>query len=112
MVLSASRDLHTNGVADPFVLERLSNAPAYPHVPCQFEPCVATVSERWQDAHYDCVRGLARLLLRRGTLLMVPHDLRTSGVADPFVLERLSNTPARLQEPPPRTADLSRAWPQ
>ena len=45
--------------------------------------------------------------LRHGTLLGVPYALRTSGIAFPFVLERLSNTPARLQEASPRTPDLT-----
>ena len=110
------------------------------------------LSQRWEDAHPDCSRGLVRLQLRldtlvgaplrppyqwrrgslrarapgqhsgtpsraisaharfesceaccehavtHGTLLGVRHHLRTSGVAFSFVLERLSNTPARLQE--------------
>ena len=43
-------------------------------------------------------RGLLRLRLWHATLPGVCHRLRTSGVAFPFVLERLSNTPARLQE--------------
>ena len=44
----------------------------------------------------------------RGTLLGVAHVARTSSVAFPFVLERLSNTPARLPEASQRTPDLSR----
>ena len=35
--------------------------------------------------------------LWHGALLGVSYALRTSGVAFPFVLERLSNTPARLK---------------
>ena len=38
-----------------------------------------------------------RLWLWHGTLLGVCYHLRTSGVAFPFVLKRLSNTLARLQ---------------
>ena len=60
----------------------------------------------WEDAHSDCSRGLVRLWLRHGTLLSALRDLRTSGVAVPFVIERLSNTPARLPEASPH---LSRA---
>ena len=37
--------------------------------------------------------------------------LRTSGVAFPFVIERVNNTAARLEEPSPRTPDLSRVRP-
>ena len=60
---------------------------------------------------------LARLRLWHGTLLVVTTrvtiTLRTSGVAFPFVLERLklNNTAAPLQEPSPRTPDLSRVRP-
>ena len=44
-------------------------------------------------------RGLLRLWLWHGTLPgVLRYDLRTSGVAFPFVFERLSNPPARLQE--------------
>ena len=56
------------------------------------------------DSHCHCSRGLVRLWLRHGTLLGAVRDLRTSGAAVPFVLERLSNT----QEPSPCTPDLSR----
>ena len=57
------------------------------------------VSQRWGDAHPGCPRGLAAMRLWHGTLLGVLHALRTSGVAVPFVHERLSNTPARNHEP-------------
>ena len=69
------------------------------------------MSQRWEDAHSECSRGLVSLWFRRGTLLGALRDLRTSGVAVPFVLERLSNTPARLPKAAPRTLDLSRARP-
>ena len=68
------------------------------------------MSQRWEDAHSDQSRGMVRLWLRYGTLLGALQDLRTSGVALPFVLERLSNTPARLSEASRRALDLSRAW--
>ena len=61
------------------------------------------MSQRWEDARSDCSRGLVRLWLRHGTLQGAPPDLRTTGAAVPFVLERVSNTPARF------TAGLSRA---
>ena len=61
------------------------------------------MSERWEDAHYDCARGLVRLWIRDGTVLGAPAALRTSGVAVPFALERLSNTPAHPQGPSPCT---------
>ena len=38
---------------------------------------------------------MAAMKLWHGTLLGIPYALRTSGVAFPFVLERLSNTAAR-----------------
>ena len=69
-------------------------------------PCV---SERWKDAHSDCARGLVRLWLRHGTLLVAHRDLSTSGVVVSFVLSRLSNTLVRHHEPPPRSPDLSKA---
>ena len=50
------------------------------------------VSQQWEDGYSDCSRGLVRLWLRHGTLLGACRDLRTSGVAVPFVLERLSST--------------------
>ena len=40
-------------------------------------------------------------LAARGTLLGVRHHLRTSGVAFPFVIERLRNTAARSHQPSP-----------
>ena len=52
------------------------------------------------DAQSGRPRGLAAMQLWHGTLLGVPHVARTSGIAFPFVLERLSNTPARLPEAP------------
>ena len=55
--------------------------------------------------------GLVRLRLKYGTLLVVATALRTSGVAFPVALERLNNTAAPLQEPSPRTPDLSRVGP-
>ena len=60
-----------------------------------------------RSTHSNWSRGLVRLWLLHGTLLGAIRDLRTSGVAVPVVLERLSNTPACL----PRTLDLSRARP-
>ena len=56
----------------------------------RFESCEADVSQRWAVTHCDCSRGLVRLWLRHDTLLGALRDLRTSGVARPFVLERLS----------------------
>ena len=51
----------------------------------------------------------------QATLLACPlgvrYHLHISGVAFPFVLKRLSNTPARPQEPSLRTPDLSRVRP-
>ena len=38
----------------------------------RFEPCKAVVGERWEYAHSECTRGLARLWRRHGTLLGVP----------------------------------------
>ena len=64
----------------------------------RFVPCEADVSQRWADAHSDCSRGLVRLRLRHDALQGTPRHLRTSGVGVPVVLERLSNTPARLPE--------------
>ena len=34
----------------------------------RFEPCEADVSQRWDDAHFGCSRGLVRLRLRHDTL--------------------------------------------
>ena len=50
-----------------------------------------------------CPRCLAAMRLWHGTLLGVSYALHTSGVAFPFVIERLSNTPARPQEASPHT---------
>ena len=66
--------------------------------------CLHSLCEKQRGGR---VRGVATMPLWHGTLLAVGHALRTSGVAFPFVLERLSNTPARHQEPSPRTADSS-----
>ena len=44
------------------------------------------------------LRYLAAMRLWHRTPLGACHVARTSGVAFPFVLKRLSNTPARLQE--------------
>ena len=54
------------------------------------------------DADSGCPRCLVAMWLWHGTLPGVPHALRTSGAAFPFVIERLSNPPARLQEASPR----------
>ena len=62
---------------------------------------------RCRHAHSGRLRGLGRVWLWHGALLGVRHHLRTSGDAFPFVLERLSNSPARPQEPSP----LSRVRP-
>ena len=108
-LLGVRHHLRTSGVAFPFVLERLSNTPARPQEASPRTPDVRPCeSKRWGDAHSGRPRGLVRLWLWHGTLLGVRHHLRTSGVAFPFVLERLSNTPARPQEASPRTPDLSR----
>ena len=69
------------------------------------------VRKRCGHAQSGHPRGLLRLWLWHGTLPEVRYHLRTSGVAFPFVVERLSNTLARLREPSPRTADLRRARP-
>ena len=61
------------------------------------------LSNRWGHAGSAPFRGVATMRLWHGTLLAVGGARRTSGVAFPFVLERLSNTPARLQEPSPHT---------
>ena len=53
----------------------------------RFEPCKADVSQRWEDAHSNWTRGLVRVWLRRGTPRSTLGDLRTSGVADPVMLE-------------------------
>ena len=93
------------------MLERLSNTTARLAKASPLEPCVADVSQQWEDAQSGCSRALVRLRLRRGTLRSALRHLRTSGVADPFVLARLSNTAARLAEASPRTQDLRRVWP-
>ena len=65
-------------------------------------------SNQWGEAHLRCPRYSAAMGLRHGTLLGVPYARRTSGVVFPLMLDRLSNTAARLQEPSPRTLDSSR----
>ena len=65
----------------------------------------------WEDAHSDRTRGFVRLRLRHGTPLGVLYTICASGAAVPFVLERLSNTLARLEEAFSRTPDLSRSRP-
>ena len=45
-----------------------------------------------------CPRGMATMGLWHGTLHWVADACRTSGVAFPFVLKRLSNTAARLRD--------------
>ena len=69
------------------------------------------MSKASTHAHPKRPRGLVRLWLWHSTLLVAARALRTSGIALPLVLERLSNTATRLQEPSPRTADLSRVRP-
>ena len=96
----------TSGVAFPFVLEHLSNTPARPQEASPRTPDLSRgrpwESNRWRDAHSGRPRCLLRLRLRHGTRLGVCYHLRTSGVAFPFVIERLSNTPgARPQQPSP-----------
>ena len=74
------------------------------------------MSQQWEDAHSDWSRGLVRLVrlwLRHGTLLGACRGLRTSGAAVPFVLARLSNTPARRSTQArfePCEADVSQQW--
>ena len=53
-----------------------------------------------RSAHNTCTHGTSHR-----------SAWRTSGTACPFVLERLSNTPARPQEASPHTPDLSRGRP-
>ena len=59
--------------------------------------------QRWGRAHLVRPRGLLRLWLWHGTLPGVCCHLRTSCVAFPSVLERLSNTPATTQSGAART---------
>ena len=59
------------------------------------------VHKRWRHAHLGRLRDLGRVWLWQGALLGVRHHLCSSGAALSFVLERLSNTPARTQEPSP-----------
>ena len=63
--------------------------------------CLHSLCEKQRGGR---VRGVATMPLWHGTLLAVGHALRTSGVAFPFVLERLSNPPAHPQEASPHTA--------
>ena len=74
-------------------------------------PVESHVSQRWEDAHSDCSRGLVALRLWHGALLGAPRHLRTSGVAAPIVLERLNDSPARRTEEFGCTLDLSRVLP-
>ena len=94
--------LLTSGAAFPFVLERLSSPPARPQEASPYlsrgRPCG---SNRWGNAHSGCPRCLAAMRLWHGALLGVRYALRTSGVALPFVLERLSSPTARPQEASP-----------
>ena len=114
-LLGVPYTLPTSGAAVPFVLERLSNPPERPQ---EASPRTADLSRgrpwesnRWGNAHSGRPRCLAAMRLGHGALLGVCYDLLTSGVAFPFVLERLSNPPERPQEASPRTADLSRGRP-
>ena len=66
------------------------------------------MSKEWTHAHPERPRGLVTLWLWHGTFPAAARALRTSGISFPFVLERLSNTATRRQEPSPRMADLSR----
>ena len=70
------------------------------------------MSERWEDAHCDCARGLVRPWIRDGTVLGAPAALRASGAAVPFALERLSKHPANGPRPPwrPSRNFLCRWW--
>ena len=105
------RHISTHGRFEPceavvrFVLERLNNTAA------RAISTNGVVSKAWTHAHQKRPRGLVRLLLWHGVAAATARALRTSGIALPFVLERLSNTASRLQEPSPRTADLSRVRP-
>ena len=68
-------------------------------------------SKQRGNAKTGCPRCLAATRLWHGTLLGVLHVARTSGVAFPSVLERLSNTPARLQEASPWLCEgMARSW--
>ena len=61
-----------------------------------------------------CLRGSAATRLWHGTLLLVPYVARTSGVAFVVMLERPSNTPARLPEQArlgvPTGLGMARSW--
>ena len=98
----------TSGAAFPFVLERLSNTPTRLQEPSPRTRPRPWESKQWGDAQSGCPRGLPTMRLWHGTLLVVVHVARTSGAAFPFVLERLSNTPTRLQEPSPRTPAITK----
>ena len=69
--------------------------------------CEPAVGRRSLRSH--ACRRFGRLWLRHGTLPGLPYAFRASGAAVSFVLESLSNTPARLQDASSRTTDLSRA---
>ena len=92
--------IRTSGAACPVVLERLSNTPArlstHIFTDARVEPREAVVSARWSHSHSDRPRGLVRLHVWHDTLLAHANAIRTCGAACPVVLERLSNTPARL----------------
>ena len=94
--------LRASGAAVPFELERLSNTRARLEAASSRTPDLSRArpcaSQQWEEAHSDRSRGLVRIWLRHGTLLGVLYTICASDAAVPFVLERLSNTPACLQE--------------
>ena len=65
-------------------------------------PSAANMPDLHLAIRSGCPRYSVAMRLWRGTLLGGGYALRTSGVAFPFVLERLSNTPPRPQEASPR----------
>ena len=100
-LLGVRYHLCTSGVALPFVIERLSNTPARRKYTPVLSGVRPVVSKRRRHAHSGRLCGLGRVWLWHGALLGVRYHLCTSGVALPFVLERLSITPARPKEPYP-----------
>ena len=92
--LMVPHDYHTTRIASPCVLARFSNSPARPHEQGHLR------SQTGRKPREGTMCGRSQVKVPGGC-----YHLHRSGVAFPFVIKRLSNTPARPQEASPCSAD-------
>ena len=91
----------TIGVACPFVIERQSTPSRGISTHARLERWGAMASNRCEHGRSALARGSVARWLRRNTPQVVYYGHRANSVACPFVIERQSNTPARLQKASP-----------